>query len=212
MTDIEKQRADRLLVMKAIYDASEGSEGNVVSGPDLLETLGLSDQELGDVCKYLEGEHLIKGTRTLWSHLTPYIINITHRGIKEMEQSLQAPNEPTAHFPPAVSIIHVQGNLIGSPIQSGSPGAQQEMTVRDINIEGTTEETLASESKRAHPWQLILMVAVAGLGAAVTAILGISRLYWWSLALVVFAVGAALAAGDVCHYRGEAPNTGALDK
>jgi hypothetical protein len=194
MTDTEKQRANRLLVMKAIYDVSEGSEGNIVSGPDLLETLGLSDQELGDACKYLEGEHLIRGTKTLWSHLTPYMINITHRGIKEMEESLQAPDKPTAHFPPAVSIIHVQGNLIGSPIQSGSPGAQQEMIVRDIKIEGATEETLPSESTKAHPWRFILTVAVAGLGAAVTAILGISRLDWWSLALVVFAVGGVLAA------------------
>jgi hypothetical protein len=194
MTDIEKQRANRLLVMKAIYDAWEGSEGNVVSGPDLLETLGLSDQELGDACKYLEGEHLIKGTRTLWGHLTPYIMNITHRGIREMEKSLQAPDEPTAYFPPAVSIIHVQGNLINSPIQSGSPGAQQELTAQDTKIEGAAEETGPSESKKALPWRLILMIAVAGLGAAVTAILGVSRLYWLSLALVVFTVGAVLAA------------------
>src|SRR5215467_8297525 len=101
MTDIEKKQANRLIVMKAIYDASEGSEGNAVSGPELLETLSLPDQELGDACKYLEGEHLIRGTRTLWSHLTPYAINITHRGIKEIEESLHSPNKPTAHFPPA---------------------------------------------------------------------------------------------------------------
>jgi len=183
-----------LLVMKAIYDGSDGSEGNAVSGAHLLETLGLSDQELGDACKYLEGERLIRGTRTLWGHLTPFVINITHRGIKEIEESLQAPNRPTAHFPPAISIIHVQGNLIGSSIQSGSPGAQQETTVRNIDTERSGEETGTPESKRTYRWRLILMVAVAGLGAAVTSILGVSRLYWWSLALIVFAVGAALAA------------------
>jgi hypothetical protein len=53
LADIEKRRADRLRAMKAIYDASEGSEGAIVSGAELLDTLGLSDQELGDVCKYL---------------------------------------------------------------------------------------------------------------------------------------------------------------
>ena len=57
-----------------------------------------------------------------------------------------------------------------------------------------TEETPPSEPKRAHPWRLILMAAVSGAGAAITAVLGVSRLYWWSLAVVVFAVGAALAA------------------
>jgi hypothetical protein len=194
MTGIDKQQANRLLVMKAIYDASEGSESNAVSGQDLLGTLGLSDQELADACKYLEGEHLIRGTRTAWGHLTPYIINITHRGIKEMEESLQTPNKPTAHFPPAISVIHVQGNLIGSSIQSGSPGAQQETTVRDVKIARATEEALTPGSKRGRSWRLILMVAVAGLGGAVTAILGVSRLDSWSLALIVFAVAAALAA------------------
>ena len=133
MTDIDKRQANRLLVMKAIYEASGGSEQNSVSGQDLLNDLGLSDEELGDACKYLQGEHLITTTRTMWGHLTPYIINITHWGIKEMEQSLQAPTKPTEHFPPAISIIHIEGNNIGSPIQSGSPGASQEVTL-EINL------------------------------------------------------------------------------
>ena len=139
MPDLEKRRADRLLVMKAIYDASEGSEGNFVSGPDLLESIGLSDQELGDACKFLEGEYLIKGTRTLWGHVTPFVIQITHRGIREMEESIQAPTMPTEHFPPAVSIINVQGDIIGSPIQSGSPGARQEVSIGDINLGGVRD-------------------------------------------------------------------------
>ena len=194
MADIGKQQENRLLVMKAIYDAAAGSEGNAVSGPHLLETLGLSDQELGDACRYLEGERLIKGTRTLWSHLTPYTINITHRGIKEMEKSLQSPDKPTSHFPPAVSIIHVQGSLVNSPIQSGSPGAEQQIEARDISSRGTTEEKPSLEPKSAHSWRLILTVAVAGLGASVTAVLGVSRLDLWSLALIVFVAGAVLAA------------------
>jgi hypothetical protein len=194
MTDVEKQRTNRLIVMKAIYDASEGSEAKPVSGPDLLETLALSDQDLGDACKYLEGERLIKGTRTLWGHLTPFLVNITHRGIKEIEESLQTPAKPTQHFPPAVSIVHVQGNLIGSPIQSGSPGAQQELTSGEIHIEGISEEPASPEPRRSQRWRLILVIAVAGVGAAITALLGVSRLDWWYLALVVFAVGAALAA------------------
>lgn len=136
MLDLEKRNANRLLVMNAIYEASEGSESNFVSGPELLESLGLPDQELGDACKFLEGEYLIKVTRTMWGHLTPYIIQITHQGIKEMEESLQAPTMPTEHFPPAVSIINIQGDMIGSPIQSGSPGARQEVSIGDINLDG----------------------------------------------------------------------------
>jgi hypothetical protein len=135
MADIEQRQANRLIVLNAINEASGGSENTSVSGQDLMNELGLTDQELGDACKFLEAEHLIKGTRTTWGHFTPYIVNMTHRGIKEMEQSLQSPTEPTQHFPAAVSIVHVEGNLIGSPIQSGSPGARQEVT-SEINIEG----------------------------------------------------------------------------
>ena len=153
-----------------------------------LEAISLDDQELGDVCTFLAGEGLIKKGGGLWGHYTPYTITITHKGIKEMEQSLQAPTEPTQHFPPAISVIHIEGSVIGSAIQSGSPSAQQEMTA------GDTEETLPSEPKSGHPWKLILIVVVSGVGAAITALLGISRLDWWSLALVVFVAGAVLAA------------------
>jgi len=142
---IQKRQAQRLLVMQAIFEASGGSESTSVSGPELLEKLGLSDQDLGDACQYLEGEHLIEGTRTMWGHLTPYIINITHRGLKEMEQSLQAPNEPTEHFPPAISIVNVHGNIIGSAIQSGSPGARQEVAA-EISI-GDVRDFLAQLEK-----------------------------------------------------------------
>lgn len=126
MDDIQRRQSQRLIVMQAIYERSGSSETTSVSGQDLLNDLAMSDQELGDACEYLEGEYLIKGSRTMWAHLTPSRVNMTHRGIKEMEQSIQAPTKPTEHFPPAISIVNISGTVIGSPIQSGSPGAQQE--------------------------------------------------------------------------------------
>jgi hypothetical protein len=59
VTDIARHRADRLRVMNAIYEAAEGSRMSHVSGGWLLEHLELSDEELGGICRYLEGEHLI---------------------------------------------------------------------------------------------------------------------------------------------------------
>jgi hypothetical protein len=148
LVDIEKRRADRLLVMKTIFDASQGSEDVFVSGPALLEALDLSDQALGDACNYLAGEGLIKTTQTMWGHLTPFTIQITHWGIKEMEQSLIAPEEPTLHFPPAVSIINVGGSVIGSAIQSGSPGADLKLSVGDFDL-GVVREFLAQYDAQA---------------------------------------------------------------
>jgi hypothetical protein len=120
--------------MDAIFEASGASEYTMVSGPRLLEELGLPDQDAADACRYLEGEHLINNSHTSWGHLTPFHIQITHWGIREMEQSRQAPEEPTPHFPPLVSVVHVEGDMIGSTVQSGSPGAHQEVTVGDIDV------------------------------------------------------------------------------
>ena len=55
--------------MNAIFEASGASEYTTFSGPQLLEDLGLPDQELADACKYLQGEYLIKNSHTSWGHL-----------------------------------------------------------------------------------------------------------------------------------------------
>ncbi len=196
MVEVEKRRADRLRVMTWIFDASGGSETVPVSGPELLEAIGLDDHELGDVCTFLSGEGLIKkGGGGVWGHYTPFMITITHKGIREMEQSFKAPTEPTQHFPPAISVIHIEGNVIGSALQSGSSGAhQRKHDLWNGDTSRGTAKALPSELEKAHPLRLILVATVSGVGAAITALLGISRLDWWSLALIVFAVGAVLAA------------------
>jgi len=133
--DIQQRQADRLRVMKAIFDASGGSEHKEVLGHELAAQLGLTDQELGDACRYLAGEGLIEeAAPDMSGSPVPYWVNIRHLGIKEIEQSLQAPNKPTKHFPPAISVIHIGGNVTNSPIQSGSPGAQQEVTIGDLDL------------------------------------------------------------------------------
>jgi hypothetical protein len=98
--DIEKRRTDRLRVMKAIFDMSGGSEDQQVLGHELAARVELTPQELGNACHYLAGEGLIEEAMLdMGASPVPYWINITHQGIREMEQSLQAPSEPTQHFP-----------------------------------------------------------------------------------------------------------------
>ena len=124
VTDIARRRADRLRVMNAIYEAAEGSRMSHVSGGWLLEHLELSDEELGGICRYLEGEHLITAGREDWGHHTPFMILLTHAGIEEMKRSREAPDQATEHFPP-ISVIHIEGDAIGSAIQVGSPRAHR---------------------------------------------------------------------------------------
>ena len=109
-----------------------------VSGGWLLANLGLSDEELGGICRYLEGEHLITAGREDWGHHTPFMILLTHAGIEEMERSRQAPDQATEHFPP-ISVIHVEGDAIGSVIQVGSPRAHQAVSIGDLNLDNVRE-------------------------------------------------------------------------
>ena len=138
VTDIGRRRADRLRVMNAIYEAAEGSRMSHVSGGWLLEHLGLSDEELGGICRYLEGEHLITAGREHWGHHTPFMILLTHAGIEEMKRSREAPDQATEHFPP-ISVIHIEGDAIGSAIQVGSPRAHQAVFVGDLNLDKVRE-------------------------------------------------------------------------
>lgn len=142
LMDIESRRANRLRVMKAIFDDSEGIETVVVrTTPHLQKRLGLTDQELADACNYLIGEGLVVPKLAVEEFPAPIGVQITHWGIKEMEQSLEAPDQPTQHFPPAISVINIHGPVIGSAIQSGSPGAQQDVSIGDLDL-GAVHEFL----------------------------------------------------------------------
>lgn len=123
--DIAKRQADRWRVMNAIFDASDGSETVQVRPGFAFKELGLTEREQADACNYLIGERLIRVAAKFEESDLPVIVHITHRGIVEMEHSLSAPDKPTEHFPPALSVINVFGSVTASTIQSGSPGARQ---------------------------------------------------------------------------------------
>jgi len=136
MVELNKRKADRLRVMNEFFEAASGSEQAVIDTEAIRTKLGLSDQEMADACKYLEGEELINPMPGLWNRLFPHRVRLTHWGIREVEESREHPETPTEHFPPLVTVTqHFHGNVIGSPIQAGSPGATQTTTVGDLNLE-----------------------------------------------------------------------------
>ena len=138
VTDIARHRADRLRVMNAIYEAAEGSRMSHVSGGWLLEHLELSDEELGGICRYLEGERLITAGREHGGHHTPFMILLTHAGIEEMKRSREAPDQPTEHFPP-ILVIHIEGDAIGAAIQVGNLRAHHAVSVSHLNLDNVRE-------------------------------------------------------------------------
>jgi hypothetical protein len=135
LVDLNKRKADRLRVMNEFFDVASGSERVIIGTEAVCTQLGLSDQEMADACSYLEGEGLIRPMPGLWSRPFPHRIQLTHWGIIEVEEPREHPETPTEHFPPLSTVIHFYGDVIGSPIQAGSPGATQTTTVGDLNLE-----------------------------------------------------------------------------
>jgi hypothetical protein len=76
--------------------------------------------------------------------VTPMSSAITHQGVKEMERSEEHPQEPTDHFPSRASmaVYNIGGEMIGSAIQSNSPGAAQNVHVGDIAINAAARERI----------------------------------------------------------------------
>jgi len=127
MASMEKREADRLLVLNVIYEASRGDTSKLLSGSDIDRMLNykLPSHRMGAACAFLEARHLIETAGEVYINQTPQYMGITNLGIAEIEKSLQSPRESTQYLPPAVSVVHIEGNNIGSPIQSSSPGAIQ---------------------------------------------------------------------------------------
>jgi hypothetical protein len=140
VVDLPKRRANRLRVMTEIFQAAHGNRHVFVEIDPIRNKLELSDEEMADACNYLEGEGLIEATHTLWNRPFPVQVTLTHWGIREVEQSQEHPEQPTEHFPSLVSVTQIfHGDVIGSPIQAGSPSAMQTTAIGDLNLDRIRE-------------------------------------------------------------------------
>jgi hypothetical protein len=125
VVDIAARKRTRAAVMNAIFDAADGSELDFVDPHPIGAELGLSDQEMGDACKYLEGQWLIEN-RASMGRATPFAVKLRHQGIVEIEAARENPEEPTANFPPLIQVIqNFHGDVTDSPMQIASPGGNQ---------------------------------------------------------------------------------------
>lgn len=120
MKTLEEKQQARLRYLKTLYDKTNGSEGDELDMDELGSELGLSEDETSDVVDYLNGERLLSDQGSLGS------VSLSHAGVVEVEQAMQAPEQRTEHFPPQVvhNVIHVD-KMVNSQILQGSPGATQ---------------------------------------------------------------------------------------
>lgn len=125
--DIDSKRKLRTAFMTWLFETTDGSQQRrgIVSQfrvPDGWVGARPTKAEITDVVNYLKGEGLINPQASLAG---PASAQLTHEGIREMEQALAEPTERTEHFVPLVNITNIHGSVIGSQLQQGSPGASQ---------------------------------------------------------------------------------------
>jgi hypothetical protein len=146
--DITAKRALRTAFMTWLFNESGGSELGLAQASHFGVPLGWEGDlpgqaDVADVVKYLEGEYLL---RAHWTMGGLPSVQLTHAGIREVEEALASPSQQTEHFVPLVNITNIHGSVIGSQLQQGSPGASQAGTF-EINQREGAEAFVAAAQK-----------------------------------------------------------------
>ena len=117
--------------MNELYKMADGSRNKLVATREVADRLGLVFEygkdmnEVYDIADYLKDQGLISlvGEEV-------YDVRMTHSGIREVEQAHSQPDEPTQHLAPMNVVYKINAHTItNSPIQQGSPGATQSLTI-----------------------------------------------------------------------------------
>ncbi len=130
---MEQNKNKQYEVLRWIFDKAEGSQNDLV---DLLElTKENSTYEINDLEKitdYLEGENLIK--RPIDEGI---FVQLTHKGIVEIQSSINNPQKPTKYFPATV----IQNFTFNSAVGSFQTGSQSIANVQQ-NFGSKTEDVI----------------------------------------------------------------------
>jgi hypothetical protein len=130
LPSLQEKKEQRLRFMHRLYEATDGSTFHDVNSTDIGKKLGWSDQVTDKVVEYLVDKGLAKYVSA------GGMITITHAGVVEVETALDNPDQGTEHFAPVAVTQIFHGDVVGSAIQAGSPGATQTTTIGDLNLDG----------------------------------------------------------------------------
>jgi hypothetical protein len=89
---IQEKQEKRYRLLHRLYEATEGNPNVSVALSDLAAEAGLSYEEADSALDYLAAESLVS-----LDGFGP-LVSLTHRGIVEIEQSINKPDRPTEHF------------------------------------------------------------------------------------------------------------------
>jgi hypothetical protein len=120
LESITEKQKKRYQVLLKMYEMAGDDPQEGIRPQFFYETGLLLQKEVFVILAYLDNEGLIKRGDTLY---------LTHKGIKEVEDSIQHPNRPTEHFP-AIVIQHFYGNVKGG-VQGGGINNVQTVTIKE---------------------------------------------------------------------------------
>ena len=115
MPSIEELRKMRFQFLNLLYEKTRGNKFNCVTKWDLGSELRYERDVTELISQYLEAENLLEPSSV-------GRISITHYGVKEVEEAISNPKEPTHHFPPinVINIHHMEGSQIQQVISSSN--------------------------------------------------------------------------------------------
>jgi len=125
--DIKKIKQDRFKFLNRIYEVSDGRTGFMINGETVGKEFGFDRDYSKDIYYYLNDEGL---TEPMGAGIH---LSLTHYGIKQIEEALSEPDEPTEYFPP-INIINI-GKMQGGVVQQGTSNS---------NIIITSNETISN--------------------------------------------------------------------
>ncbi len=131
-SDLARKKSERLRFMIELYDMVDGFDAQPVEAAEIAAKLGLdisNPEDLLEVLKmirYLYGEELLIASGPLGKATR---LNLTHKGVREVEESRGNPMLSTEHFPPLDEIAMVLGEY--SSGQNGTASAGDLVVLAD---------------------------------------------------------------------------------
>ena len=116
---IEEKRKMRFQFLYRLYEISDTNINEFCQSYEIGDMLDISNKLTTQIIQYLEKKGFIKFRTDQMA-----TISITQEGIDEVENALLKPEEPTEHFPPAISIIQI-GEMKNSQIIQASSEVTQ---------------------------------------------------------------------------------------
>lgn len=140
MSNFEEKSKQRLIVLKTLYEITDGNEDDYV----LLEILqskfsDLDADSFHNAIGYLDGENLLK------RDMLKKGVNITYAGVKEIEDGMKNKDKPTEHFP-AINYINI-GTMKDSQIQQGNVNSEQTFSKQNFDQIAQILQTLKNSYK-----------------------------------------------------------------